>query len=198
MTAEFREFPKIPRVSKGVCITEKIDGTNACVVVGEDGAVSAQSRSRMITPEADNYGFAKWVAAHAEELKNLGPGYHYGEWWGQGIQRRYGLEEKRFSLFNVGRWADLHETNYMWHKEKQQFAPECCYVVPIISQKRVDLALFEAETTLRSVGSLAASGFMKAEGFILYMNGTYSKFLLENDDIPKSKMTNAIVGEIEK
>ena len=32
MTPEFKAFPKIPRVSKGVVTTEKIDGTNACVL----------------------------------------------------------------------------------------------------------------------------------------------------------------------
>ncbi|MCJ7726507.1 MAG: hypothetical protein MUP76_09000, partial [Acidimicrobiia bacterium] len=47
--------------------------------------------SRWITPEVDNYGFARWVKDHEEELRTgLGAGLHFGEWWGQGIQRRYG------------------------------------------------------------------------------------------------------------
>src|SRR5687767_11177216 len=101
---EFREFQKIARLNRAVIVTEKIDGTNGCVVVSEDGlTVTAQSRSTIITPQNDNFGFAKWVQDNAEELKQLGPGYHYGEWWGCGIQRKYGLDEKRFSLFNVSR-----------------------------------------------------------------------------------------------
>ena len=36
-TMEFVEFPKIPRVSRECIITEKIDGTNASVWIGEDG-----------------------------------------------------------------------------------------------------------------------------------------------------------------
>ena len=68
---EFKEFDKIPRLNRQVVITEKLDGTNACVVVGEDGAVTAQSRTRIITPQADNYGFALWVHEHTEQLRDL-------------------------------------------------------------------------------------------------------------------------------
>ena len=107
-------------------ITEKIDGTNAAIgivttrkewvaedqtgaghfidVALEKPIVYAQSRTRIITPQNDNMGFARWVAENAEVLQLLGPGLHFGEWWGKGIQRGYGLEEKRFSLFNVARW----------------------------------------------------------------------------------------------
>ena len=103
---EFHAFRKITRLHRECIATEKIDGTNGLVWVGDDGTVRAGSRSRWITPEADNFGFARWVAEHAEELRALGIGYHYGEWWGAGIQRRYGLDHKRFSLFNVSLWAD--------------------------------------------------------------------------------------------
>ncbi len=102
---EFREFDKIPRLKRNVVITEKIDGTNACVVISPEGIISAQSRSQIITPDNDNYGFARWVEDNSEELAKLGGGYHFGEWWGSGIQRRYGMDRKVFSLFNVGRWT---------------------------------------------------------------------------------------------
>lgn len=103
----FEAFPSISRLSRSFTVTEKIDGTNAQVHVSEDGTVCAGSRSRWITPEADNFGFAAWVKAHEDELRNgLGVGSHFGEWWGAGIQRRYGLAEKRFSLFNVARWGE--------------------------------------------------------------------------------------------
>lgn len=179
---EFKEWPKIPRLTKGVCVTEKIDGTNACVVIDEDGNIGAQSRSKLITPESDNYGFARWVAVNSDELVKLGPGHHFGEWWGNGIQRRYGMTEKRFSLFNVGRWADVHGTNEQWgYRDNQQFAPACCYVVPILSRQRVDLALQEAEYALTHNGSIAAKGFMNPEGFVLFMNDTYQKFIIGSE-----------------
>lgn len=50
------------------------------------------SRTRWITPEDDNYGFAKWANENKEELLKLGIGQHFGEWWGSGIQRGYNLQ----------------------------------------------------------------------------------------------------------
>src|SRR5271167_2513944 len=116
---EFQEFPKMARLSRDAIVTEKIDGTNAAIVVAHGLSdqlppnaialigsmhIYAQSRSRFITPEDDNFGFARWVKEHAEELAALGTGCHFGEWFGAGIQRGYGLAEKHFALFNVSRW----------------------------------------------------------------------------------------------
>lgn len=118
---EFEPFQKIGRIKRSCVVTEKIDGTNAQVHILEDGRIRAGSRRRYITPEIDNYGFAKWVAENEEELSRLGPGRHYGEWWGSGIQRRYGLtDDKRFSLFNTLRWSD------------PAARPECCSTVPVL------------------------------------------------------------------
>ena len=75
---EFKSFPKIPRLSKDCVISEKIDGTNGSVWIGEDGDIRAGSRNQFITPEKDNFGFALWVKQNAEELKKLGPGVHFG------------------------------------------------------------------------------------------------------------------------
>src|SRR5687768_207065 len=85
----FQPFPKIARFSREIVITEKIDGTNAQVFIDESGNVIAGSRSRWITPQDDNFGFAKWVAENRIDLLGLGPGRHYGEWWGLGVQRGY-------------------------------------------------------------------------------------------------------------
>ena len=104
---EFCKFNKIARLSREMIVTEKIDGTNGLIAIGEAGDFAVGSRSRWITPENDNFGFARWAYAHRDELiAGLGAGFHYGEWWGQGIQRGYGLKEKRFSLFNVSRWEN--------------------------------------------------------------------------------------------
>lgn len=45
----------------------KLDGTNAAIQF-KDGKIQAQSRSRMITPEDDNYGFARWVEQVARNI----------------------------------------------------------------------------------------------------------------------------------
>ena len=151
---EFKEFPKISRLNRGVIITEKLDGTNACVIVCEDGTVAAQSRSKLITTDDDNYGFAAWVQKNADDLRTLGPGHHFGEWWGCGIQRGYGLTEKRFSLFNSHRW----ETD----------RPACCGVVPVLSRWTGFERVAETMDSLRVGGSVAAPGFMRPEGIVVF------------------------------
>jgi len=175
---EFREFQKIPRLNRPVIVTEKLDGTNACVVVGEDGQVSAQSRSRIITPAEDNYGFAKWVEVNRDALASLGVGYHYGEWWGCGIQRGYGLKEKRFSLFNASRWSDA-----------SGLRPACCHVVPVIAEGIGFGLVATALDLLRDTGSFAAPGFMKPEGVVAFhaQGRLLFKATIEKDDEPKGK-----------
>jgi len=84
---EFVKFGKIARLSRTVVITEKIDGTNGLIAIGEDGEFQVGSRNRWIAPENDNMGFARWAYENKDELMGLGAGFHYGEWWGQGIQR---------------------------------------------------------------------------------------------------------------
>lgn len=181
MSAEFKEFPKIARLNREVIITEKIDGTNAAVWISEDGTgILAQSRTKIITISDDNFGFAKWVQDNREELLKLGPGTHFGEWWGSGIQRGYGLPkgEKRFSLFNTSRWSD------------EAIRPSCCHVVPVIVRgMHIDLLVNEAMALLRSHGSVAAPGFMKPEGIVVFHTASNIMFkvTLEKDEEWKGK-----------
>ena len=174
---EFKPFDKIARLNREVIVTEKIDGTNALVWVSEDGTeLRAGSRTRWIVPGDDNFGFAAWVQQNCDDLLRLGPGYHYGEWWGMGIQRRYGLTEKRFSLFNVSRWGDA-ETR-----------PACCGVVPELA-RGIGLAevVGSALERLRTEGSVAAPGFMQPEGVVAYhtASGQLFKVTLTGDEAPK-------------
>lgn len=155
--SEFREFPKIHRLYRDIVITEKIDGTNAQVAITDDGQIRAGSRNRWLSPESDNYGFYKWVIANRDELMALGPGRHFGEWWGAGIQRRYGMTEKRFSLFNVTRWGD------------ETVRPKCCHVVPVLYAGPYSAAVIETVTSeLQRTGSRAAPGFMSPEGVVIF------------------------------
>lgn len=195
---QFEEFHKIARLSRGCVITEKIDGTNAQVLIvpantptigldesyvlvrnGAGDIMCAGSRTRYIVPAADNFGFAAWVKAHAAELWTLGPGRHFGEWWGSGVQRGYGLlnGEKRFSLFNVARW-DIPER------------PACVGVVPVLySGLFTTQAVEDAIARLRSEGSLASPGFMKPEGVVVWHEAARVLFkkTLEKDESPKGR-----------
>ncbi len=214
---EFTAFPKMARFKRDVVITEKLDGTNAQIHIkpmdptfGDDphvlGAirddqghpclmVKAASRTRYITPDQDNAGFARWVVEHLQELRSLGVGRHYGEWWGQGIQRGYGLSERRFSLFNAQRWvrfgtepARLPNPNPKATPKYQEVAPDCCHVVPVVYQglfgtSYVDFLLHELEAT----GSQAAPGFMQPEGLVVFHTAANVgfKITLEDDGQPK-------------
>lgn len=173
---EHTAFPKIPRWYRDIVITEKIDGTNAQVFIGTDGEFSVGSRNRWISCDDDNYGFAKWAESNRNELLKLGPGTHYGEWWGSGIQRGYGLKEKRFSLFNTKRWLDNPNL------------PSCCSVVPVLYQGiNHYYAVQDALKCLHLFGSAAAKGYDKPEGVIIYhtaSNHCY-KVTLEDDEKPK-------------
>lgn len=194
---DFVPFPKMARLTRECIVTEKIDGTNAQVYIEYANAIGvdavsmppilaeheglvmlAGSRTRYITPEADNFGFASWVKAHADALFALGPGRHYGEWWGHGIQRGYGLTEKRFSLFNTSRWSD------------DAVRPSCCHVVPVLYQGLMSPKVEEGPMArLRHEGSIAAPGFMKPEGIVVYhvAAGVGFKKTLEKDEQPKGQ-----------
>lgn len=204
---EFEEFPKIPRLKTRVIVSEKIDGTNAQIgiegpwpadkagvnagnpklltTVGHEGMlydVFAGSRNRWVTADDDNFGFAKWVLRNAPALvAGLGPGRHYGEWWGLGIQRGYNQEEKRFSLFNSLRWNPGNPNR-----------PECCGVVPILfdgENPNVDDIMGQ----LHKHGSAAAPGFMKPEGIVMYYTGAKDRGLFkETFEHPNGKWSTNV------
>lgn len=202
MSDTFESFPRIPRLSRECIVTEKIDGTNAQIFVLDtlfQGSefiplrrvdlpektfwIAAGSRNRWITPEADNYGFAKWVYENASELVKLGPGRHFGEWWGLGIQRGYGLQEKRFSLFNVHRWIDEKNSGFSLGSGIAK-PPPCCSVVPVLHQGEFDTNVINScLTSLQERGSYAAPGFTNPEGVVIYHTASKQLFkkTLEGD-----------------
>lgn len=158
----FQSFPKMARLSRDIVVTEKIDGTNAGIYIDGSGGIFAASRTRWITPENDNYGWAGWVERNREELLMLGPGMHWGEYWGAGIQRRYGMTEKRFSLFNVQRWLC---TAGIRVNDKQELCPPCCSVVPVLYHGIFDTGVINGILAALKAGCRdAASGFLDPEG----------------------------------
>lgn len=175
---EFQSFNKIARLNREIIITEKLDGTNSQICIGEDGEFMVGSRNRWLSLENDNHGFARWAFEHKEELMELGVGRHYGEWWGQGIQRGYGLKEKRFSLFNVHKWKDSR--------------PACCHVVPVLYQGMFNTNDINAVLTdLAEHGSYAVEGFMNPEGMVIFHTHSSSLFkvTIKDDEVPKSLIT---------
>jgi hypothetical protein len=119
---EFKPWPKIKRKTPlNVRITEKINGTNGCIVIDDGQIVGVQNRKRFLSSECDNYGFYSWVMRNQSELLKLGDGYHYGEWAGPGIQKNpHGLPEKCFFLFYEQRWS------------QDPNLPKGCFPVPLL------------------------------------------------------------------
>lgn len=209
--ATFTPYGKTPRLNRPIVVTEKIDGTNAGIRIVKDRWINpalwdelrivdslsvggtaytiyTQSRNRIITPNrdgqsTDNAGFSAWVYEHAETLvRALGPGMHFGEWYGNGIQRGYGLDEKRFALFNPDRDPDL----------LQGARAEGCAIetVPVLYRGRFDQdAIVREVELLAERGSVVAGaeGF-KAEGVIVYHTASRVayKVMCEDDHLPKT------------
>jgi hypothetical protein len=194
MSDIFTPFPKMGRLNRDVVVTEKIDGTNASIYIDEAGTFKTGSRNRWITPEDDNYGFSRWAHEHKDELMKLGPGHHFGEWWGQGIQRKYGLTEKRFSLFNVSRWCEhnaepkIIKINQKTKEPEYQIClPECVRVVPILWEG--DFCNLIAEKVLYKLGltgSIAAEGFTNPEGIVIFHTSNGVCYKMTFDDRHKS------------
>lgn len=138
----------------------------------EDGKIVAVgSRSRWIAPGklTDNYGFAGWVEAHHDDLLKLGEGTHFGEWYGNGIQRNYGLAEKRFALFNTARWSAPFIARTLGHDAD---IPRCVEVVPVLyNGPFTATCIADAMAELKANGSYAVPGWMDPEGVVGFLPG---------------------------
>lgn len=176
---EFRPWPKTPRLFKPVVVTEKIDGTNACLIVNDEGEVFAQSRKRLITKEQDNHGFARWAYDNASALaETLGIGHHFGEWWGHGINRGYGCEpgERYFSLFNVAKWGHLRNASPL----------DSLSVVPVLWYGEMDTSsVLAVAKELKAAGSYAKPGYGRPEGICLFHTASNSIFKVPFDKDPE-------------
>lgn len=171
---KFESYKKIPRLFRDMIITEKIDGTNASIWITEDGDIYAAKRSGFITPEKDNFGFAAWVESNKQELLKLGKGRHFGEWYGKGINRGYGLSDKRFALFN----ASIDSNT----------VPSCCGIVPVLWHGIFDTSVVrDCLARLKESGSVLVPGFLNPEGVVVYHEkaGQMFKVTIENDEVPK-------------
>ncbi len=174
---EFEKFPSIKRLKRGCVITEKIDGTNAQINFDINGEILCGSRKRVITPENDNFGFARWAYENKEQLFHiLGEGRHYGEWWGCGIQRRYGMDKKVFSLFNSGRWgkAELESVDQL-------------DVVPVLYAGEFTTGVVNTAMEELKPMSQAAFGYTNPEGIVVFHSQIKQMFKVtfEHDDSGK-------------
>lgn len=159
MTIEFAGFDSIERLQQPITITEKIHGTNAQILI--DGAdIYAGSRTRWITPDDDNYNFAKWVyGSRVELIRVLGDGQHFGEWYGSGINAGYGMSTKRFALFNTHRWTPVRDAGEL---------PDGVDVVPVLYAGPFTATIIdETMAALKASGSILVPRYAKPEGIVI-------------------------------
>lgn len=172
---EFQPWPKIGRVSPfKVTVSEKMDGTNACIIIKDAIIIAVQSRKQFITPEADNFNFALWVKDNSTDLLKLGEGHHYGEWVGPGIQKNpHQLKEKTFFLFNTARWNPDNPNR-----------PDCCKTVPVLFQ-----GTLEAHTIpelLKDLTFNAIGTNIRPEGVVCYY-ASFKKYTKHTIKSPNGK-----------
>lgn len=103
--------------------TVKLHGTNAGISLTPDSELLFRSRSRIITPDDDNHGFARAMSASHDELRTMLSPFAkdematvFGEWCGAGIQSNVGISalEKMFVIFalRIGHeWALPHHVS---------------------------------------------------------------------------------------
>lgn len=215
---EFRAWTKIPRLNRNMQITEKVDGTNGCIVIVPGDyhpqtaatEVYAQSRKRILPPRpgagiepmGDNHGFSAWVYDNRDILIDLlGPGRHYGEWYGSGINgNRYGLDHKRFALFNPMAYGPENIVMESLIPVSDAFI----HTVPLLYTGPFDTRLIDGQVkrlrregskltdlphrgTCPGCGSAHEPYGTKAEGVIVWHEAARQLFkvTLENDERPK-------------
>lgn len=191
-TIEFEAWPKTTRLFRPVTVTEKIDGTNACIIFAQDEdtpdgyELGVQSRNRLITPWDDNQGFAQWVAEnHGELFEKLSYGRHYGEWWGQKIGRKYNMTHRVFSIFNTDLWS----VQPYVAPPKFEIGDAVLTSAPVLYRGDFDQdKILGAAAALLRDGSEASShlgeDFDKPEGICIWHSQTrqVQKFTFDNND----------------
>lgn len=183
---EFKSFNKILHISKlEMSITQKIHGTNAQVYIYKDEKeklqIQAGSRSRWLTIEDDNHGFANFIENNKDEfIEKLGEGRHYGEWCGTGINAGEGLKEKKLCLFN-------------WHRWIGKSLPTRTTVVPILYNGHLSLdAIVDTMDKLKLNGSFLVPGYMKPEGIVIEIDGNFYKNVFDLEEVKWTEKTKSL------
>ena len=168
-------------------ISEKVDGTNSLIEinevfpVGEPKEIQVRfgSRNRYITFNNDNAGFANFFRHYEARFKDVAadiilkelevsgetltecqeqyPLRIYGEWFGSGIQRGYGLKDKFFMPFST-----FYAEKLIEYQVPNIIKPNIMYTGKF-SQEIADICM----QTLTN-GSLVIPEFKRPEGIVIH------------------------------
>lgn len=133
----------------------KLDGTNAAIRK-EGNQLFFQSRSKDISPQDDNFGFAAWATKNLEFISKSGSDViYYGEWAGKNISNHdtaCGREERKFYPFayrigsQSGTWSELYLD---WGMISREF-PETA----IVDQQNALLVDFNLEASIEAASKV--------------------------------------------
>lgn len=114
------KFAEAFKVGEHITITEKIDGANASIAVGEDGKLIAFSRRNELTPENTLQGFYGYVQSLDPTMIScvLSTRYiFFGEWLVKHTIQYPQEKMKQFYVFDV--WDTEIEQYIPWEQTKQ-------------------------------------------------------------------------------
>lgn len=205
--------------NSAVYVSAKLDGTNACVWVDEDGKIKCGSRKREINVDDDNAGFAKWVYSDSDEAVKLReflvqfPQYIvYGEWMGTskfvGSIKDYDKEALGcfyiFDVFNTYNMEYLYEPE--WRNLLAEYELEDYFVklLAVLTNPTIE----EVEKVAKENTFLLSNANHPGEGVVCktlgwknkYGHTVYGKLVLEEykQNKAESKKVKVNEGEVEQ
>lgn len=158
------KFAEAFKVGEHITITEKIDGANASIAVGEDGKLIAFSRRNELTPESNLQGFYEYVQSLDPTMVScvLGTRYiFFGEWLVKHTIKYPQEKMKQFYVFDV--WDTEIEQYIPWEQTKQM--AEFCglKMVPVF----YDGPFISWEHVYSFVGKTEMGGEPTGEGVVI-------------------------------
>ena len=212
---EFKPWPKTPRLYRSVTITEKIDGTNAAVIVKEfpfgthldeppANAVLVFGPGKM-----DNEGLpaVEYLVSAQSRRRIVTPGndnHGFASWvWENAEYLARTLEEGH----HYGEWWGVGiQRGYAMSKRvfslfnlrkwgDTTFENDQLRTVPVLYRGAFgDWAVNESLSMLECHGSQASPGYTKPEGVCVFHEDSNQVFkvLLENDHLSKSEAANTV------
>lgn len=199
---EFQPFEKIARLKREQIVTEKLDGTNAQIMITyEEPVGDVEAYVLASFPEEEKRLFMmagsrkRWIAPegtimHMEEPVKGTDNFGFARWVQDNADELIKLGEGR----HYGEWYgkgiqrgyELDEKRFAlfnvarWGSHNPN-TPACCQVVPIMEgYKDPDAAM----GWLAKRGSIAVPGFMDPEGIVVYHTAsrTLYKETFDHDD----------------
>ena len=178
--------------------TTKLHGTNASIAY-DGNEIWAQSKNRIITPEEDNAGFARFVDENKEYFRNLLSSLYigfpvavFGEWAGDGINSPAAIAKVKRSFFIFGvkakdvGWLDLdialeEHPNVYKITDFKQYSIDIDFNVPEFSQNKLVQMAEEVENECPVAKEFGISGIGEGLVFHAFFGNKLHRFKVKGE-----------------